>query len=180
MKCRLEMVENHVCVTHSQVLCSLGTVSWVARCGNTSGKLSCAITSGLVSFSQSELSRWSQSTCRSIRHLSARKSWSCQFSGEHWPPTTSLRFSHLTTIRIAYNPSAQWLQVVDTSWGHWIFMMYSLRTSGNVNWFTSNKIRCRCGNKPSGICKWPWMRHMGAILLISVQPGILIPIIMRT
>ena len=130
--------------------------------------------------SQSELSRWRQSTCQSIRHHSACKSWSHQASGEHWPPTTSLRFSHLTTIRIAYNPSAQWLQVVGTSWGHWIFMMYSLRTSGNVNWFPSNKIRCRCGNKPSGICKWPWMRHMGAILLISVQPGILIPIIMRT
>ena len=112
MKCRLGMVENHIYVSHSQVLCSLGTVSWVARCGNTSGKLSCAITSGLVSFSQSELSRWSQSTCRSIRHLSARKSWSCQFSGEHWPPTTILRFSHLTTFASLWN---QWMNEMSSS-----------------------------------------------------------------
>ena len=59
------------------------------------------------------LSKWTIKV-KSIRHHSACKSWSRQASGEHWPPTNSLRFSHLMTFASLWN---QWMnQMSKSTW----------------------------------------------------------------
>ena len=102
------MVENHVYVSHSRCLCPSGCL----LSGPPWNYLGEAFPCSHIGFSL-PLSKWTIKV-KSIRHHSACKSWSRQASGEHWPPTNSLRFSHLITFASLWN---QWMnQMSKSTW----------------------------------------------------------------